>query len=635
MVSPVKFLFGLLLLIVCPATQQAQKVEPQLVGDAKSVPQRAAPKKHNSAADFDFDVRQQDAFWQLSGLAEFAAQVKDAQVRIKLQARIADALWKFDEKRARRIFEEAFQAIGNIKTDEHGIAIRALKDMSVQTQLRSELLRLIAAHDAALVEKLIAAVKEEPFNSQSNAALLGKQSERGSLYLQIAMSLAQTDPQRAAQLIRVSLESGIDAKVVGVLQVLRRKDEALADDLFIYALSLAPRDSAHPTLVVNYLAPYVFPSFGQQSENFLYEAANGGVTQTLPTVIMQFLNFAFGTIMQQTATAPTTDSTRSTINYSTAQLLLPYFNLYMPEQAGSIGSALTLFSAAIPPDQVERLDTFTRPNTVEDLLDKAEKTTQREIKDIIFAQAAMKIARAGDTARALATVDRISNEQMRADFGSLLRFQAITAALSKADVETAYLYAKDLANLPLRAYAMTEIAQALEKKKEKIRALELLEEVQRIIGKAENNMDKANAALIITSAMARLDAPRGFELMTAAVKTINDSAVDVRYQTSPAKSQAAPSITAMMNAGLGVGALDFDKSFSPLAHADYPQALFLAKTLSNKEAAALAQLAVCRAVLTEMRKKSPPPAAGDAQGSAKPKAASEKAMPAPAKAKEN
>jgi hypothetical protein len=51
---------------------------------------------------------QQLALARLDQLVEQAKEIKDERVRLRVQSRIADLLWKYDEARARRLLTDSF-----------------------------------------------------------------------------------------------------------------------------------------------------------------------------------------------------------------------------------------------------------------------------------------------------------------------------------------------------------------------------------------------------------------------------------------------------------------------------------------------------------------------------------------------
>jgi hypothetical protein len=72
---------------------------------------------------------------QLEAQKRFA----DENLRIAVQTTIADMLWGFDEPRARRLVEEVFQAIANVKTDERGRSLGPSYNVMGESRKRNRL----------------------------------------------------------------------------------------------------------------------------------------------------------------------------------------------------------------------------------------------------------------------------------------------------------------------------------------------------------------------------------------------------------------------------------------------------------------------------------------------------------------
>jgi hypothetical protein len=423
-----------------------------------------------------------------------------------------------------------------------------------------------------------------------------------SLYLQLAMAIADTDPQHAVQLIRASLNSGVDARIIGALLAVRAKDAPAADDAFIYTLSVAQREAC-PALTINYLAPYVFPNYGQGITQS--DAYQGATTARIGELVGEFLGFSYDVLMQAMSAREASQSgAPEAIGYSTAQLMLPYFDQYMPERGAMIRSVLAQFAHTLPDQQVEMIDTVTRLSDVEEVLERAENARKEEVKDAIYSQAAILAARGGHTERALSIVEKIHDEELRANFESVVRYQAALDALNKGDAELVYHYAKDLKNLQMHSQIYSRLARLfLDKKKDKERAVAILFEARQTVLRADNGLEKVRALLIITEPMAGIDATNGFEFMSSAVRIINQTDIHLERSSVVTTANAKQTPTSITSAVLGLNAVSFDESFSLLARFDFQRALGLARSLDKKEAVVLAEVAVCNGVLAQGRER--------------------------------
>ena len=566
-----------------------------------------APKVEGSGAEKVLTLQQQHALALLDQLFEKAKDFKDEQAKVKVQGQIADALWDYDEPRARRQFEDAFRAIEAIKAEKE----TPFAMTSPKTQLRHELLRLLSPRDPELVEKLVKSVPSTAAKTNSVFDLFtGSQSEQSSLLLELASELASTDPQRAAQMAQSSLKGGVSPMLLSVLGIIRTKEPALADGLFSQALVAAQRNTAQPTASLMWLASYVFPNFG----NFMgisLQAPDRDTGATLPppnpALIQQFLNFAYAAIMQPANAAPAsaTDAegqqmamARGTMDYMTAQQLLPFFDQHQPDKAALIRNRLNQLTNNLPDEARPMLENLfgasNRSNSVQDLLNRAEKETLPQQKDMFYMMAAMRASQ-DDADQALSIVEKMSTDMARSAIGSSIRFQAALGAASKGEVDAAYRYAKDLPSQSQRALIFSQLALKLLDNHDLARAIEVLNDAEKLIGKGEDGPEKARALVDIAAAMTRIDHLRGFEVMRTAVDAINRTNFDAPRPTG----LGAMNPSAIMNTALGLDSLDFDKSLPELARKDFHRALLLAQAIEKKEISVPAQLAVCRGVLSK------------------------------------
>ncbi len=102
--------------------------------------------------------------------------------------------------------------------------------------------------------------------------------------------------------------------------------------------------------------------------------------------------------------------------------------------------------------------------------------------------------------------------------------------------------------------------------------------------------------LTLAGLVSSFDPPRGFEVTKLAVKAINN----MEFKNMEFKPHANK-----MEAYITIDSLDFASSFMPLARADFERALLIAQSIQKKEAAGLAQVEICKAVLAGAQTKKP------------------------------
>ena len=550
---------------------------------------------------------QQAALYVLAQLSETVKTLDDEQLKIRVQAQVADILWRYEEPRARRQFEEAFNAIASVPLDKQNAASTSgipRAQTSALSQLRGEILSLIAQHDAELAEKLIKATVGAKSNTDGDASASNDtgQSERAGLYLQTAASIANINPERAVQLAESSFASGLDPSVLNVLFALRQKNPAQADALYRLALAAARRDTKPAAMNIQILASYALPEFTTSGVVGSASLApnSSAATQPASPMALEFLDFVHDTFLR--LADPAQVRTSNPVDYMIGQRLLPFFVRYVPDKAPMFRNLLDMMARrASQSGAIDAVNKLLQPADTDDLLKQAEKAPDQFQRDLLYFRATLAAAGSGEFDRALSLVEKINAGDLRSSLDSLIRFQAASSLLDKGEVDAALRYAKNMSDVRQRAFLLAKVARALFNKKDIARASEVLADAEQMLLKADEGVEKAQALLIIAEVEARLDPARGFEVMATTIKAFNnaDSDTDNKNKLAP----AGAGLSGMLTKVFKLETPDFASSFSILARTDFNRAVQLAQTLKKKDRAVLAQLAACRGVLVNNHEK--------------------------------
>lgn len=566
-------------------------------------------------------LEQQYALAVLEQLLSSSKEFEDGQLRIRTQVQAADILWPYDEPRARGIFKDAFDAIASakLKQGKEDAASAFLPGGAAPlTALRGEVLSVVARRDPDLAESLIGSLKDaRGEDDATNPDKAGREVGSG-LYLESALSLAETNPRRAVRLAEAGLEGGLylDPTLVRVLQALHRTSPAQADALYKSALAAARRRQGYSSANLTILATYALPEFatGNAYGGDALPVA-GAEAQAAGPLAIEFLNFAFDTYTSLAFPPPAAAtgaearpaSVPNPIDYATGQRLLPFFTRYLPEKAVLFRGALEAIAVRLKQDSLmETVSNLTQSGSADDIAKQAEAATDSFQRDLLYFRAALTASGAGEFQRALSLAEKISAEDFRDELESNVRYQASTDLLGKGEIDASLGYAKENSDVRRRALLLAKIARALLDRQDIPRASEVLSEAEKTIGRGKDGMEKAQALLIIAEVKIRLDPTQGFESMEATVKAFNEA------DAAPApKPDALPGIGSMMKTMLAsmfrLGTPDFVPSFSMLAATDFNRAVQLAQKLTRKDGAVLAQLAACRGILIKQTgKKSQP-----------------------------
>ncbi|PYP90235.1 MAG: hypothetical protein DMF61_00570 [Blastocatellia bacterium AA13] len=585
-----------------------------VISQAQTPPAQKAATKEPTAAPAPLiktktlTQEQQRALYLLEQLFETAKGFGSDRMKIRARGQIADVLWDYDEPRARDMFKEAFNSIF-IMRQSHGAVGReaqAQPRFTPDSQLRIEVLQLIARRDISLAEKLSKTVIDVPSEGDAQPSpFMGRSSEQAQLYLELAMSVVATNPARAAQLAQRSLDSGIQPEFPMTLMMIGAKDRAIGDDLFLSALTAALKEPGRVSFNIASLGPYVFPDwglglFGGADLSYL----NPGATrQVNPSLVSQFLNFVYNQLMISPEGSSASDpegrlgKAMAGIDYMLAMQITPYFDRYMPERALEIRSRMSEMLSAIPagPDRDQMAEFFSQA-TVSELIDKAENAKTENEKGMAYLRAVFASLKDGDYDNSLALVEKMGNGEMKNEFSMIVRMFAAMAALAKGDTETALRHARAIGNPQQQVNMFIAVLNKFLEKKDTIAAGTLLIEAEKLLLKLENTGEKASALVVLAASAARFDSIRGFEIMTSAVEAINHSKI-ADFQMDQFSKSANSGLEGYVADTLGLTSASFSQTFPQLASLDFEHALMLAKSIESKEGSVMAQLAVCRGAL--------------------------------------
>lgn len=580
-----------------------------IVGNTQDQKKNKNSKSDNTSAQSNkLTLNQQNALYALDGLFDSAKRFESEILKIRTQAQVADMLWDYDKLRAQNLFEEAFANLNlaiNNNSNVSNSQFNSIFAPSPIIQLQNDVLSLITQRDPELAKKLIDKLikkkteKTNDFNAQSS-----NKANNYSLYLQAALSIASSDPNRATQLAKASLAGGVHPDILKVLFAIKETKPEMADDLFRATLLVARQDLKSASANIAILAPYALPEFASAGLGNIDSSANRSATD--------LLNFAYDTYLQISGLALALGMANSTnqapstnpLDYMTGRRLLPSFSRYMPDKLGTFQQALDAIAQKVPKDKTtDAADKFFQTGTTDEILEQAETEKNTILKDLLYIRAAMSVVAKGDFEKALTISSKINDLSRRESLSSIINLQASSAMLVKDDIEAALRYAKGVIDLRQRAFLYSKIARSLADKNDMVRANEVLSDAEQTINKAEDSIIKANALLIITDVKSRYDLLKGFEALEVAVKAFN-KANSIDNNKNPKGTQENKSIlTETLNNVSNLETPNFNSVFSKLAPSDFFRAIQIARSLENNEFSALAQIAVCRSVLSQQQKK--------------------------------
>lgn len=545
------------------------------------------------------------ALAMLESVLQATAGFQDAALRSKIQSEAADLLWRFDQPRARRLYEESYQAIDGIKpTNDLRISSDFLPGF--KGRLRGDILKTLSQHDRDFADKLVKSPTEskgdKPSASHATRCVgCGFQIESVIQTLHLAVDAAPTDPERAVRLAKEALSRSINSLIYSVLQVLRRRNPELADELFLSAITSARQHAIYLSDGANFLALYIFPDFGAGTK--VRATPPPPVPDKIkPELIEQFLSFFADAAekearMLQSRGPDPEDSQikrRVSLDFFLGELMLPYFERYMPDRVAAVRVNINEIVGALPAGEAKPyLDDFKRESRPSDLTEKAEGQTNSERQQDYYLQAAFQANARREYDDALAIAGKITDQTVRSFVESEVRYQLAIGTLRKGDVSAAYKLTQEIADPAKRGSLLAQMV--LINREGLPRPAQILAEAEQTLFAAVNGTEKASEMLRLVSVASKIDPVRGFDDLKAAVGVLNAS--ELPYQWGTYEPVLSNSGRMFVPRYIGLELLRFGPAVERLARADLDRTLLLVQAIQMREASALAQLAICRAVL--------------------------------------
>jgi hypothetical protein len=533
---------------------------------------RATPKK--TPAEIKALARE-----TLFGLRANVKEIPEDPARIKVEARLADALWDLDPKQARSLFVQAFEAIDGIP-EPAAADLVPLNSLREKSRLRAEVIHLASSHDSELATTLINAAVKKPDGSAASLT----EAEQSALYGHAAAEIVSSDPKRAAELMETGFQRGVSSSLITSLMTLRQKNPEAADGVFRSVLSQAPNG---PTalLDISTLGQYAFSAFGSSL------AARVGVED-----VKLYLGYSVQALIAGDM-SPATQMNSPGVAFTTAQILRPYVHAYARQFEPALESELQNIATQVPPAQQDLIGALVQPSDDVDGLLKRAEASGGYTADALYSTAANRLVSRGQAARALEIVAKIENEELRTGLQALILIQAVGKALEEKHPDEAYRYARELSDTRQRCAAFVMVARHYQQAGNLQAALDLLTEAERAVERLHDSPEKASALLAIANATASMDPQRGYDLLLYAIHTINRTELDFTNPSVPLLNQGKLNLGGLTNRSLGVDSPKLDEGFLALGRWDFDKALELSRNFRQKSAAILAQIALCKSVL--------------------------------------
>jgi hypothetical protein len=575
----------------------------------------------------------------IKSLVDESDRYQNQTLKVRTQARAADAIWDVDSKFAKELFLRAWETAE--KEDEKGV--QAAEDARKKfltsrdgsgstlfippaTNLRSEVLKLAAQRDPELGESLLerlddAKERDEAAESKNSAPSFFDPTDPKLVIvkrLELALQLLEAgDVKQAKAFAAPALEYATSQGIIFLCE-LRQRDAAAADEQYAKLLARTVLDAAADATTVSLLSTYAFtPGLlvtatrtGRTANQFADTARTYDLS---PELRAKFFNVAANILLRQ---PPPLDRDQTSAGragtYFTIARLLPIFEQYNSDYVPALKAQLTLLSPDTPAtfrsgeESMLRMGLVREGNTegLADILNQLDGVVNSPDRDAVYVKAIRAAATSGDP-RVREFAEKIENSDLKGQARSFTDFTVVRNAISKKDIDAGLRIVRDGYLTPLhRVWALAQFASLL-KKSDPPRAIQLLNEAlteaKRInLGEPE----RAYALICVALSLFEIDRLHSLDIVSDVIKAAN---AVTKFSGEDGKLSArlrVRNIVAMVE--LNEPLFNAVNLFALLARKDLQLAIELANTLSGETPRSAANLAIARSILTRQKPSTPP-----------------------------
>jgi hypothetical protein len=466
-----------------------------------------------------------------------AATLKLPQNRAIVYAIAGDLYWKFDEKRGRELFRNAGNEIllsnseGDKEKKDDDNPYAEFWDSDGLGNVRSEVLPLIAKHDADMALELLvqtrsaklndALIKASAPNAKQTSGYMDfnpdqyRVRQEIALEQQFAVLAAEQNPDKAIKLIKDSLAKGISWNVLTLLQKLNKKDEkkasSLANDVIkkIVDTDLSKKNE-DLNAAIRFLQYATDPNAPKESKEKIFKFSD--------SQLKDIANKLFNTFMQPS------NSMQMIMGLNQ---VLPNLEKILPEKVALLKQKQSESLKNMPPElkKLQEREKLWNPNsTPEEILADLPKLNEFE-KASAYQSLAYKIAPIEDEARAKKLIEQIPDEKARANAAEQFESFKISRTAKDGKLDEAKKLIGNLSKKKTQIQKLVSLAMEFQKKnteKDHETALNLMKDAKKLANEYPEDEDELNDLMEIVRGYAVVNHEEGFRIFEPIIDQIND-----------------------------------------------------------------------------------------------------------------
>lgn len=551
----------------------------------------------------------------VGALAPEAMSLKLVENRIYILTGAAEALWKYDEARARALIREAMNQVVESARESREKAAREegkyfdprYARQHDDSYARSAVMNFLATRDAKMALEFLQTMRSLRQAERQNTA---EEQQEKTLELQLASQIAENDPHTALRIAEAHLDGQLDPQVVNIWNALLRKDPKAASSLTSRIIgSLKSED-----ILADYNALSVVSQVLSHLKSLEYEIANAennpDATNALKINAAE-IRQAHREALEALITATLRITASNLINpqeADKARSLLSQITIYLPDIEKLLPSRIAAVRAKVAQFDLAKYasphdkfyaeygnDLHNKP--VQDILALAARAPQ-EIRPGIYYQAIQKAMGEGDDATARKIVrERISEPWQANNLMSEIERRKSDRAIVEGKFADARKSLATMRTEEQRASALAGWAMAAMNKGDQKSAREMLQEARALIGSRMLRNDQLETQVTIASAGVTIDPDISFEIAEAAIERLNRLvAANIELQTFGGMEEGE---TRILTGGVWGGySGNIVQLLASLARKDFDRTCNLLKRWQSNEIRLMISLSLAQSILS-------------------------------------
>lgn len=577
---------------------------------------RAATEAELAALKYQDAVREKGAKL-LVEVADNLSLLRLPETRARLQVQVAQLLWDSDEKRARKLMDEALEAVKEYLAGIDQSDQSYYQSYQTATQLRGEVFTALAARDPELALNFLAATR---VLSDPNAGQGGdRPDQERQLELALASQLAAKNPKRALQIAEESLKKGYAYNLVDTLTRLRSADP---DSAVRLAGEVADKLKGE-SLLRNLEATNALVNLLRISRVTATSVANNRtpavITDEAKTSLLseqEYRDLFNKALSAALAFTPPTGNFYSPERNSAQTIIHSFRSMtaemqkYAPEKVSQVEKKeMELNTPSDPQNRLwQKYQETINNGTLDAALEEVGRAPEM-MRDQLYQQVAQKALNAGEAARARQILtEKVRNPMQRQQALRNLDQQAVYGALNNGKLDEALGQAANLSSPKDRAMMLIQIVNRFASSQKKAAMLELLDQARTLVGGPGRAVDQEqmNVLLQLASNYSQFDPQRSFEIIEPLVAQLNEMG-EAAVLLNGFGQQYLRNGELMMQNGNSVGgvATQLIQTLGALAANDFDRARAVADRLQRPELRLVAYLAVAQHAIIQKANEGP------------------------------